>query len=72
MQADFCLEDPATFQQVLPLQGLGPARRTKKTTRSRESGKKNVTSPSSPNTPSTPPVSSKLLHEKVGVELFLS
>ena len=68
MQADFCLEDLATFQQVLPLQGLGPARRTKKTTRSGESGKKNVTSPSSPNTPSTPPASSKLLHEKVGVE----
>jgi hypothetical protein len=65
MQADFCLEDPATFQQVLPLQGLGPGRRTKKTTRSGESGKKNVTSPSSPNTPSTPPVSSKLLHEKL-------
>jgi vacuolar protein sorting-associated protein 54 len=64
MQADFCLEDLATFQQVLPLQELGPGRRTKKTARSGERGKKNVTSPS-PNTPSTPPVSSKLLHEKL-------
>ena len=65
MQADFHLEDPTTFQQVVPLQELGPgSRRTKKTARNGESGKKNLSSPSS-SIPTAPPVSSTLLHEKV-------
>ena len=74
MQADFSLEDPGTFQQVLPLQELGPGRRPKKTAaagRNGESGKKNLSSPSANNT-SGPPVSSKLLHEKVELNYCFS
>ena len=70
MQADFTLEDPATFQQVLPVQELGGGRsRTKKTAatatgggaRNGEGGKKRPPSP----LPGVAPISFKLLHEKV-------
>ena len=76
MQADFTLEDPATFQQVLPVQELGGGRsRTKKTAatatagggaRNGEGGKKRPPSP----LPGVAPISFKLLHEKVEIQLF--
>ena len=76
MQADFALEDPATFQQVLPIHELGGGRsRTKKTAatatgggaRNGESGKKRPPSP----LPGVAPISFKLLHEKVGISCFI-
>ena len=63
MQADFCLGDPVTFQQVVPLQELGGFGRRSKKTAKRNAASGNKSPPSTASTP--PPTSSKLLHEKV-------
>lgn len=65
MQADFSLEDPATFQQVLPLQKSVSSRKGKQEKEGRSGNK----SPSTPEAVDSTPLSSKLLHEKVHVGL---
>ena len=78
MQADFSLEDQATFQQVLPLEQFMTGRRArrekeggkKSASREREGGVggKKISTKFESESTSMAPLSSKLLHEKVHCE----